>query len=98
MRRALHLTIGAQRDLEAIALWYEQCREGLGRDFLDAVHEVMERLRDAPGLYPEVAPGWRRALSARFPYGAYYRVEDTAIWVVAVLHLHREPDAWRDRG
>ena len=37
--------------------------------------------------------GFHRALSKRFPFGVYYRVEDAAILVYAVLDLRRDP-AW----
>jgi len=94
---SLHLTVGAQRDLETIMLWYEQCREGLGRDFVDAIDDVLQGILASPNRHAEVAPGWRRALSRRFPYGVYYRTETELIWVVAVLHLHRDPDVWSSR-
>jgi hypothetical protein len=35
----------------------------------------------------------------QFPYGvAYHEVETGCLEIVAVMHLHREPDYWRGRG
>ena len=33
----------------------------------------------------------------RFPYGLIYHVRDEMLLIVAVMHLHRHPDVWRDR-
>jgi hypothetical protein len=42
--------------------------------------------------------GFRRKLLSRFPYGLLYHCpEPDWIKVVAVMHLHRKPDYWRDR-
>jgi len=43
---------------------------------------------------PEIEPGLRRCLLARFPYG----LEGDTIVVVAVAHLHREPRYWGETG
>jgi len=33
----------------------------------------------------------------RFPYQLVHIVDDGELIVLAVAHLHREPDYWRDR-
>ena len=33
----------------------------------------------------------------RFPYGVIYSIEDDALVIVAVFHLHRHPDSWKER-
>lgn len=47
---------------------------------------------------PEIEPGLRRSLLARFPYGLIYTVEEQSVIVIAVAHLHREPRYWMDRA
>jgi plasmid stabilization system protein ParE len=47
--------------------------------------------------FPVVAPDLRRALVPKFPYGIFFRVLETKIVVIAVLHLHRHPETWRSR-
>ena len=44
------------------------------------------------GIHPHEF-GFHRALSKRFPFGIYYRVEDAEIRIYAVLDLRRDP-AW----
>ena len=33
----------------------------------------------------------------RFPYGLIYEASDVQIIIVAVAHLHRAPEYWRER-
>jgi plasmid stabilization system protein ParE len=65
----------AEQDIEEAATWYEQQRLGLGREFLDEVLRVFERLSGQPALYPEVHRKTRRALTQRFPFCVYYRLQ-----------------------
>jgi len=39
----------------------------------------------------------RRCLLRRFPYGLIYHEELGDILIVAMAHLHRQPEYWRDR-
>ncbi len=33
----------------------------------------------------------------RFPYGILYSEEESGIYIIAVMHLHRFPDYWKHR-
>jgi len=44
-----------------------------------------------------IATSVRRHLTDRFPYGVVYLVEPDYVWIVAVMHLHREPGYWHKR-
>lgn len=48
--------------------------------------------------YPEVIPGIRRCVLARFPYGLFHRVRAIRIEVLAVFHHRRNPNVWRQRA
>lgn len=39
----------------------------------------------------------RRALLRHFPYGVYFVEGPDDVAVLAVLHLHRDPDMWKSR-
>lgn len=39
----------------------------------------------------------RRCLVNRFPFGVIYSVEQGEIFILAVMHLRRHPDYWKDR-
>jgi plasmid stabilization system protein ParE len=97
MNRMVRLREEAERDLGAAAAWYEQQRVGLGHDFLDEVLSAFELVAEQPLKYPVVHRDTRRALMARFPFGIYFRVEQSQIVVVAVIHGSRHPRRWQSR-
>jgi plasmid stabilization system protein ParE len=87
----------AQQELDDAVAWYNEQAAGLGYDFLDEVDRAVRRTVAFPMSCPEIEPGLRRCLLARFPYGLIYGMEDDSIVVVAVTHLHRLPRYWTDR-
>jgi plasmid stabilization system protein ParE len=97
MNRIVRLREEADRDLAAAASWYEQQREGLGHDFLDEALSAFRLIADQPLTYPVVHRDTRRALMTRFPFGIYFRVEQSQIVVLAVVHGSRHPRRWQGR-
>ncbi len=87
----------AERDLLDAAKWYEEQRPKLGQEFLDEAAATLTAIADAPLMYPQVHRDVRRALLQRFPFGAFYRIEGSAITVVAVMHASRDPRRWKSR-
>lgn len=81
---------------EAIA-YYEERASGLGLDFSTEVHAAIQRILAFPQAWQVLEDDIRRALVNRFPYGVLYAVDDTRIWIVAVMNLHRQPEYWRER-
>ena len=96
---APHIPGEAQDDIEAAALWYEQQREGLGIRFVAELDALLERVGRHPYQFPVVEDPVRRGLLRGFPYAVYFVAEEAAdrSFVLAVLHQHRDPDAWRSR-
>jgi plasmid stabilization system protein ParE len=93
----LRFLILAQRELDDAVAWYNEQAAGLGQEFLDELDRVVRRAVTFPMSCPEIEPGVRRCLLARFPYGLIYGVDGETLVVVAVAHLHREPRYWVDR-
>ncbi len=87
----------AERDVEQAYEWYEERRLGLGREFLDELDVVYERIARFPLLYAEVYRGLRRAPVRRFPLGVFYFFNEKEILVVAVAHASRRARVWRSR-
>ena len=94
-----HIPREAQYDIETAALWYEQQREGLGARFVAELDHVLGRIGSHPLQFPIVEAPVRRGLLRRFPYAVYFvaESEDDRPAILAVLHQHRAPDAWRTR-
>jgi toxin ParE1/3/4 len=87
----------ADAELDEAAQWYEERREGLGVQFVEAVREKIVALLEAPERW-RIVNGSRRALLGRFPYAIVYRaVSDNELEIVAVAHYRRSPKYWARR-
>ena len=85
-------------DIQAAAVWYEDQQSNLGVRFLNELDHVLRRIEKNPQQFPRLDGEVRRALLHRFPYGVYFLAESEAVTVLAVLHLHRQPDMWKRRN
>lgn len=88
----------AEIDAFEAALWYEGERAGLGGEFLGAVREVFSHVATLPNRFPIVCGTVRRAMLRRFPFGAFFVVEEHQVTVIAIMHLHRDSGSWERRG
>lgn len=93
------IVIHPDADTEIIAAtqWYDEQRAGLGSEFLDEFEAALARIRLAPETYGVLINRIRQHKLHRFPFAVVYRVESDRIFVLAVMHLHRDPDYWRHR-
>lgn len=82
--------------LEAVD-YYETCKEGLGFEFAVEVYSVIERILAYPKAWPILDEEVRRCQTSRFPYGVLYSEDREVIFILAVMHLHRDPDYWKHR-
>jgi len=80
----------AERDLEIGADFYESQKQGLGIYFNDCLTSDIESLRLYGGVH-EKYRGFYRALSKRFPFSIYYRLEPGNVEVFAVLDDRQDP-------
>jgi plasmid stabilization system protein ParE len=88
----------AEQDLAEAAAWYEEQRQDLGHEFLDEVLTGFASIAETPLMYPNIHRNTRRAIIHRFPFGIYFRVENAAIIIVAVMHGSRNPRRWKNRA
>ncbi len=77
--------------------YYENYAEGLGYDFAVEVYSAIERIVAYPKAWTTLTEDVRRCLTRRFPYGVLYTEEPESIFLLAVMHLHRDPDYWKHR-
>lgn len=82
--------------IEAID-YYESCQQGLGEDFYFEVHTAIQRIIDFPDAWPVLDEDVRRCLIHRFPYGILYSIDKQEVFILAVMHLCRDPDYWKHR-
>jgi len=87
--RVFHL---AQVDLEEGRDFYEEQAEGLGDYFLKCIFRDLEELERFAGIH-EIAHGYHRSLSKKFPFAIYYLVRGDTLEIHAILDCRRDP-AW----
>ena len=80
----------AMSDIQFGQRFYEQQQEGLGVYFLDSLFSDIDALLLHAGLHQQ-SFGYYRALSKRFPYAIYYRVNGQTIQVWRVLDCRQKP-------
>lgn len=93
----IRLDLAAQLEIRQAALFYEDSREGLGQEFLNAVEWAFEHIQQHPTVWRVLKGRFRRYLLQRFPYGVIYAIEGEIIYVAAVMHLKRKPGYWVSR-
>ena len=77
--------------------FYEEHKKNLGLDFAAEVYAAIARAAEHPKAWPLVQGEIRRCQTTRFPYGVLYSQEPDIIFILAVMHLHRDPDYWKHR-
>ena len=87
----------AKREFDDAISWYQDRREGLGREFSVAVEQQLGRIALSPNQFACVRGDVRRAVLQRFPYSIYFIVEDDRIVVLAIFHARRAPSQLEDR-
>lgn len=79
------------------ARYYELQAPGLGQDFLDKVETALQDLLRSPERWPVVQDNIRRRLITRFPYSFIYRIDQSEVVILAVMHQKRHPSYWLSR-
>lgn len=87
----------ALAELVAAAAYYENHEKDLGTEFLAEYEKCLGRLQRLPYAWHPVSKNCRRTLLKRFPYGVIFHVDGAIILILAIMHLHREPDYWHER-
>lgn len=88
----------AADDVSLARDWYDARSPALGDSFVRSLAQIVDLISELPEAFPEIAVGLRRALLSRFPYALYYRLDRSAIDVIACLHTRQSPSRWRSRG
>ncbi|MBZ0255530.1 type II toxin-antitoxin system RelE/ParE family toxin [bacterium] len=87
----------AEVELSEAAKYYESLQFNLGKRFLVSVKDAIQRIEINPNLYPFVDLNTQRCLVKTFPFGVLYRNLSDKIIIIAVMHLNREPNYWKNR-
>jgi len=87
----------AEEEFLAAIDYYEDREVGLGYDFSAEVFAAIRNIVNYPDAWPVIEEDIRRCLVNRFPFSVLYSIEQSGIFILAVMHLRRHPDYWRHR-
>ena len=87
----------AELEFAEAVTWYDGQSSVAGDQFLEEFQRAIQRIAAFPNAWPKISKNTRRCRLNRFPYGVVYQTRKNSIVIVAVMHLHRRPDYWRDR-
>ena len=84
-------------DLWEARVWYARVDPRLAERFMQEFWHSVETACAAPERWAMDDRGKRRVRFQSFPYLLVFRLEGTAVRVLAVAHGSRSPDFWRHR-
>ncbi len=87
----------AEIELNASIDYYEECRQNLGLEFADEVYKTIMRIVYFPNAWQIMDGNIRRCLTARFPFGVIYYLQNDEIIILAIMQLNRKPNYWKNR-
>ncbi|AWI08113.1 hypothetical protein M2103_001588 [Ereboglobus sp. PH5-5] len=87
----------ADEEYAVAAKHYANISRQLGGRFYDEIERLILEIRKSPAQFRQYEPPARRNLGRSFPFAVVYLDEPDCVWVVAIMHLHREPDYWKRR-
>lgn len=87
----------AEEEFTQVVEHYEQCKAGLGIDFAEEVYATISRIMQYPDAWSLLSKKFRRCLVSRFPFGVIYQIKSRNLRIIAIAHLNRQPDYWKQR-
>lgn len=87
----------ARQELEIAVSYYDSIDRQLGDGFLDEFERTVDRIIKFPEAWASLSKNTRRCRMNGFPYGIVYRVQKQQILILAVMHLQRKPNYWKNR-
>lgn len=87
----------AEKDISEAAEYYYTKAPHLVSDYLRAVNNAIISVRQNPQHFQKKYKEVRIIFIKTFPFGLYYTIEDSTIFVHAVLHTSRDPNTAMER-
>ena len=87
----------AATELKEAVFYYENCQIGLGRQLNHEIKVAAQLITAHSLAWTILATNIRRILIRRFPYALLYTIKQNEIYILAVMHLNREPNYWQQR-
>jgi hypothetical protein len=87
----------AEKEFKKANEYYEGIDPLLGNDYAIEVYSSIQLAVSFPKAWPTIDGNIHRTLIKRLPYGVLYTKAECRIYILAVMHLNRNPDYWKHR-
>lgn len=77
--------------------YYEFQVEELGKWFKEEIKRALGTIKRFPEIGIVEEEDIRRYILHKFPYKMLYSIEKEYIYIIAIAHMHREPNYWIKR-
>jgi len=84
-------------ELDETIKYYDHQLPGLGLKFYMEVKNSIDRIIDFPEAWTQIGKYTRRCLIKSFPYSILYTVDDEILLILAIAHMHRNPEYYKNR-
>jgi plasmid stabilization system protein ParE len=84
-------------ELKEAIFYYEERQAGLGKQLSLEIKSTVQLITAHSQAWTMIEHNIRRILVRRFPYGVLYSVVNDEIYILAVMHLNRKPNYWKNR-
>ena len=87
----------ARNEYQDAIEFYELKIQGLGLWFKEEVIRALKNLKKFSSMGSIEKADIRRYILHKFPYKILYLNEEKYLYVIAIAHMHREPNYWLNR-
>lgn len=88
----------AGKELNRAVDWYiQEAGQRIAAGLVEDFNHLLALIQDHPQIGVLEKSGARKLVFRRYPYTLVYRVQDSAIVVLAVAHHSRRPEYWTGR-
>ncbi len=87
----------AKHEYQDAIEFYELEVQGLGLRFKEEVKRALRNLIKFPDMGSTEKGDIRRCILHKFPYKILYSNEGQILYIIAIAHMHREPNYWLNR-
>jgi toxin ParE1/3/4 len=84
-------------EVEAIELWHELQKPGLGAEFREDLRKIVIRIEKNPEHFAIVRRDVRQAMLTKFSYVVRFRWLKDRVRIVAVRHTSQATGGWQSR-
>ncbi len=84
-------------EMEDAVRFYNRELEGLGIRFKKDIKKAIKRIVNYPQAWSVERGDIRKYILHKFPYKLLYSLEKDHVLIIAVAHLHRNPEYWIER-